>query len=358
MAEVALRHIFKRYTSGQDAVRDVNLEIQDGEFVVLVGPSGCGKSTTLRMIAGLEEISEGDLLIGQKRVNEVPPRDRDIAMVFQSYALYPHMSVRENMAFGLKVRGFAPKEISARVEDAAKALGLEALLERRPKELSGGQRQRVAMGRAIVRRPQVFLFDEPLSNLDAGLRIRMRAEIAQLHKRLKATTVYVTHDQVEAMTLADRLVVMKAGVVQQVGAPLEVFARPKNKFVAAFLGSPPMNFLSGKVGDDGRRFVATGFSFPLQGAEKLGGQEVTLGVRPQHLHPAADGISAGVEVVERTGTEAYLHARAGEATLIAKIDPSRELGERVTLAPDPAAIYLFDPKSEETLLQASGSTHG
>jgi multiple sugar transport system ATP-binding protein len=308
------------------------------------------------MIAGLEEISEGDLLIDQKRVNEVPPRDRDIAMVFQSYALYPHMSVRENMAFGLKVRGFPRPEIDSRVDEAARALGLEGLLDRRPKELSGGQRQRVAMGRAIVRRPRVFLFDEPLSNLDAGLRIRMRAEIAQLHKRLKATTVYVTHDQVEAMTLADRLVVMKLGVVQQVGAPLEVFARPKNKFVAAFLGSPPMNFLAGEISREGDRFLGAGYSFPLRAKGAPAGKRVILGVRPQELAVSDEGIPCEVEVVERTGTEAYLHARAGKEALIARIDPAAAHGERVSLAPNPGGVYLFDPDTEETLLQAHGET--
>jgi multiple sugar transport system ATP-binding protein len=352
MAEVSLRHVYKRYPKG-DAVKDVNLEIKDGEFIVLVGPSGCGKSTTLRMIAGLEEISDGELFIGGKQVNHVPPRDRDIAMVFQSYALYPHMTVFDNMAFGLAVRGFDPAEIKRRVQEAAESLGLVEYLSRLPKELSGGQRQRVAMGRAIVRRPQVFLFDEPLSNLDANLRVRMRAEIAQLHKRLKATTVYVTHDQVEAMTLADRIVVMKAGIVQQVGAPLEVFAQPKNQFVASFLGSPPMNFLSGKVSDDGQRFLAPDASFPLEGAANLAGREVRLGVRPQHLVPAEEGVAAEVEVIERTGAEAFLHARSGAVPLVARVAASASFSGKIRLAPEAGAAYLFDLQSEETLLTAS-----
>jgi ABC-type sugar transport system ATPase subunit len=352
MAEVSLRHVYKRYPKG-DAVKDVNLEIKDGEFVVLVGPSGCGKSTTLRMVAGLEEISDGELWIGGKQVNHVPPRDRDIAMVFQSYALYPHMTVFDNMAFGLSVRGFETAEIKRRVHEAAHSLGLVEYLSRLPKELSGGQRQRVAMGRALVRRPQVFLFDEPLSNLDANLRVRMRAEIAQLHKRLHATTVYVTHDQVEAMTLADRIVVMKAGIVQQVGAPLEVFASPHNQFVASFLGSPPMNFLSGRVSDDGTRFLAPDASFPLEGAASLAGRQVRLGVRPQHLIPSHEGIAAEVEVIERTGAEAFLHARAQGVPLVARVAANASFSGKILLAPEPGAAYLFDLQSEETLLTAS-----
>jgi multiple sugar transport system ATP-binding protein len=348
MAEVTLQHIYKRYAKSE-AVRDVNLEIQNGEFIVLVGPSGCGKSTTLRMIAGLEEISAGDLLIDKKRVNDVSPKDRDIAMVFQSYALYPHMNVFDNMAFGLQVRNFAPKEIQTRVDEAAKVLGLETYLTRLPKELSGGQRQRVAMGRAIVRRPKVFLFDEPLSNLDANLRTKMRAEIAQLHKRYQTTTIYVTHDQVEAMTLADRIVVMKSGIVQQVGAPLELFAKPKNKFVAAFLGSPIMNFLPAKVVEQSIEVMGLTIAHPS--VAPLSGKNVILGVRPQALLTSpSEGISATLEVIERTGAEAYLHAGLGEHHLIAKVDPTQSFTEKVFLRPDPNAIYLFDPDSEETLL--------
>jgi multiple sugar transport system ATP-binding protein len=350
MAEVTLQHIYKRYAKSE-AVRDVNLEIQNGEFIVLVGPSGCGKSTTLRMIAGLEEISEGDLLIDKKRVNDVSPKDRDIAMVFQSYALYPHMNVFDNMAFGLQVRGFEKSDIQSRVDEAAKVLGLETYLTRLPKELSGGQRQRVAMGRAIVRRPKVFLFDEPLSNLDANLRTKMRAEIAQLHKRYQTTTVYVTHDQVEAMTLADRIVVMKAGIVQQVGAPLELFARPKNKFVAAFLGSPIMNFLPAKVSASGDSLQVMGVNLAHPGLSGLAGRELVLGVRPQSLSATnAEGIPAMLEVIERTGAEAYLHARIDAHHLTAKVDPTQAFAEKVFLRPEPSAIYLFDPITEETLL--------
>jgi multiple sugar transport system ATP-binding protein len=367
MAEVTLQRIYKRYAKSE-AVRDVNLTIKNGEFVVLVGPSGCGKSTTLRMIAGLEEISAGDLLIDQKRVNDVSPKDRDIAMVFQSYALYPHMNVFDNMAFGLQVRGMAKSEIDSRVAEAAKVLGLESLLTRLPKELSGGQRQRVAMGRAIVRRPKVFLFDEPLSNLDANLRTKMRAEIAQLHKRYQTTTVYVTHDQVEAMTLADRIVVMKSGVVQQVGAPLELFHQPQNKFVASFLGSPIMNFLPAEVSSSGDSISCMGITLERKGEgspspyredgprsellTSLAGKKVTLGVRPQALHLAESGIEATVEVVERTGAEAYLHARVGEHSVTAKVDPSTSVSDKVMLRPDANAVYLFDLETEKTLVFA------
>jgi multiple sugar transport system ATP-binding protein len=354
MADLSLENIGKRYNQFE-VVKDVSLSIRSGEFIVLVGPSGCGKSTTLRMIAGLEDISSGDLLIDGKRVNDVPPRDRDIAMVFQSYALYPHMNLYDNMAFGLRVRGFSEVEIAPRVEEAAQMLGLSELLKRFPKELSGGQRQRVAMGRAIVRRAQIFLFDEPLSNLDAALRVRMRAEIAQLHKRMKATTIYVTHDQVEAMTLADRIVVMRGGVVQQIGSPMEVFHRPQNKFVAAFLGSPPMNFLPATVSDDGESLAVHGVSVPLR-APALRGRSVLLGVRPQQLVRSTTGIPAQVEVVERTGAEAYLHARAQDQTVIAKVSPQEHLENTVYLQPDPNAIYLFD-KDTEALLQEATQAH-
>ena len=249
MAEIRLENLVKRYENGFEAVKNANLEITDGEFLVLVGPSGCGKSTTLRMIAGLEEVSSGDIFVGDTRVNDLEPGDRDIAMVFQNYALYPHMTVRENMSFGLRMRKTPKAEIEQRVADAAEILSLESLLDRRPKQLSGGQRQRVAVGRAIVRKPKAFLFDEPLSNLDAKLRVQMRTELARLHLRLKTTTVYVTHDQVEAMTLGDRIVIMKDGVIQQIGSPMEVYQQPANHFVAGFIGSPAMNFIDGQISD-------------------------------------------------------------------------------------------------------------
>jgi multiple sugar transport system ATP-binding protein len=299
MAEIQLRKLAKRYGNHQ-VVHEIDLDIAAGEFVVLVGPSGCGKSTTLRMIAGLEEISSGDLLFGGKRMNDVAPKDRDIAMVFQNYALYPHMSVRENLSFGMKLRGASAPEIAARVEEVAKILELGAMLDRKPGQLSGGQRQRVAMGRAIARKPKIFLFDEPLSNLDAKLRNQMRAEIKKLHMLMKTTVVYVTHDQVEAMTLADRIVVMKDGRIQQVGTPLEIYGKPANAFVAGFIGSPPMNFV------------------------ELGGKH--LGLRPEHLRLSgaslrnAEKFSAKVELVEPLGGETLVHAILDNQRVIARLE--------------------------------------
>jgi ABC-type sugar transport system ATPase subunit len=302
MATVSFRNVNKVYASGYHAVRDLNLEVGDGEFVVLVGPSGCGKSTTLRMLAGLEEISSGEIRIGDRRVNELEPGNRDIAMVFQNYALYPHMSVRDNLGFGLKMRKTPTAEIERRTTEAAETLGITPLLDRRPRELSGGQRQRVALGRAIVRQPQVFLFDEPLSNLDAKLRVQMRAEIAALHHRLKTTMIYVTHDQVEAMTLGERIVIMDAGVVQQADAPLELYRRPANRFVAAFIGSPPMNFLAGEIGPDGAlRNAGT----PIELASAARGR-VVLGFRAEDVLLEGDGPrlgSAQLEVIEQMGHE-------------------------------------------------------
>jgi ABC-type sugar transport system ATPase subunit len=301
MATVSFIHIDKRYANGFHAVRDLNLEIADGEFVVLVGPSGCGKSTTLRMLAGLEEISSGEVRIGPRRVNELEPGDRDIAMVFQNYALYPHMTVRQNLAFGLKMRKTPKPEIERRIQEAAETLGITPLMDRRPRELSGGQRQRVALGRAIVRQPQVFLFDEPLSNLDAKLRVQMRAEIAALHHRLKTTMIYVTHDQVEAMTLGERIVIMDAGIVQQADAPLELYRRPANRFVAGFIGSPPMNFLRGEFEGGGFRHAG--------GRIELGNGATGpawLGFRAEDVFVGADGPSLGrveLEVVEQMGHE-------------------------------------------------------
>src|SRR5215475_7791771 len=318
MARVAMRGLHKKYDEVH-AVKDVNLDIRDQEFVVLVGPSGCGKTTTLRMVAGLESITSGHISIDEKVVNDLPPMDRDIAMVFQNYALYPHMSVYDNMAFGLKMRKFDRGDIAKRVKDAAEVLGIQELLKRKPRQLSGGQRQRVALGRAIVRHPQVFLFDEPLSNLDAKLRVQMRVELKKIHDRLGTTAIYVTHDQVEAMTLGDRVVVMKDGVVQQVGEPLELYNRPANRFVAGFIGSPAMNFATVKVSERGGAVWAENdgirIKVPAEIAGRLRphiGKEATLGIRPEdiHLASAADpqdlGFDVMVEVVERLGSEILL----------------------------------------------------
>ena len=320
MAGVVLKNVWKRFGETV-AVERADLEIRDQEFVVLVGPSGCGKSTTLRMIAGLEEISEGEIFIGDRLVNRVPPKDRNIAMVFQNYALYPHWTVRQNMAFGLKIRKMPKAEIETRVSEAAEVLGINQLLERKPKALSGGQRQRVAMGRAIVRNPEVFLFDEPLSNLDAKLRVQMRVEISRLHNRLKTTVIYVTHDQVEAMTLADRIVIMNEGRIPQIGSPLELFNHPANLFVAGFIGSPAMNFLEGTMTDGAVR--VRDHVFPVDNSLGLAdGDKVTLGVRPHKLSPV-DGRGPGrfqarVDVVEMMGAEnyAYLRDEAGAALTV------------------------------------------
>src|SRR3954451_12428369 len=334
MAQVTMRSLNKMYDEVH-AVKDVNLDIRDKEFVVLVGPSGCGKTTTLRMVAGLESISSGRVMINEKVVNDLAPMDRDIAMVFQNYALYPHMSVYDNMAFGLKMRKFDRAEIRKRVQDAAEILGIQELLKRKPRQLSGGQRQRVALGRAIVRHPQVFLFDEPLSNLDAQLRVQMRVELKKLHDRLGTTAIYVTHDQVEAMTLGDRVVVMKDGWVQQVGEPLELYNKPANRFVAGFLGSPAMNFVNVKISQNNGSIWAANSGMqikaPPECANRLGryvGQEVTLGVRPEDLHvaSAADPVEYGfdvvVEVVEKLGSEILLDVAAGSDTMVASVEPS------------------------------------
>ncbi len=372
MAKVSVQNVSKIYPGpkGENvtAVRDVSLEIGDREFVVLVGPSGCGKSTTLRMIAGLEEISQGDIFIGEKRVNDLPPKDRDIAMVFQNYALYPHMSVYDNLAFGLKLRKFPKTEIKKRVVDAAGILGIEDLLERKPKALSGGQRQRVAVGRAIVRQPKVFLFDEPLSNLDAKMRVQMRTEITKLHQRLQATMIYVTHDQVEAMTMGDRIVVMNDGIVQQNDAPLVLYNEPVNLFVAGFLGSPPMNFISGtlkKEGDKIRFSEIEGGTIevaflaadrPATG-ESIG-KEVVLGIRPEDLAVAtfsrkegrASGIGfpAIVDLVEPMGAETNLYLQTGAHTLTCRSQAAfdhREAGRRMQFEINLSKAHLFDPVS-------------
>jgi multiple sugar transport system ATP-binding protein len=360
MAEVVIRDLNKKFDENH-VVKDVNLEIRDREFVVLVGPSGCGKTTTLRMVAGLESITSGRILIDDKVVNELPPMDRDIAMVFQNYALYPHMSVYDNMAFGLKMRKYDRGEIAKRVQEAAEILGIEDYLKRKPRQLSGGQRQRVALGRAIVRHPQVFLFDEPLSNLDAKLRVQMRVELKKLHDRLGTTAIYVTHDQVEAMTLGDRVVVMKDGWVQQVGEPLELYNEPANRFVAGFLGSPAMNFATVTVTRENGSLWAQNdgmrIEVPAASANRLGrheGEAVTLGIRPEDLHIATEADPKGcifdtmVEVVERLGSEILLDVVAGPNALVASVDPTvrTKSGERLRLALNPARLHFFDTKSE------------
>ncbi|WP_457089758.1 ABC transporter ATP-binding protein [Microvirga sp. P5_D2] len=351
MANVAIRDIRKSF--GQvSIIKGVDIDIQDGEFVILVGPSGCGKSTLLRMIAGLEDISGGNISIGSRVVNDVPPKDRDIAMVFQSYALYPHMTVAENMAFSLKLKGVPQAEQKKRVGDAAASLGLTPLLDRYPRQLSGGQRQRVAMGRAIVRDPQVFLFDEPLSNLDAKLRVAMRAEIKELHQRLKTTTIYVTHDQIEAMTMADKIVVMHDGIVEQIGAPLELYDRPANRFVAGFIGSPSMNFIDGQLGEGG--FVLpSGAVLPLETRPNLSnGAKLTYGIRPEHLQLAPAGtpgaIPATVSVLEPTGSDTTLLVKAegGGMTVVLRDRVALKPGEAVALKPAAHQAHLFDEQGK------------
>ena len=348
MARVVLEHVWKRFDKTV-VVEDVSIDVPNGSFTVLVGPSGCGKSTTLRMIAGLEDATEGKLTIGDRDVRRLAPKDRDIAMVFQSYALYPHMTVRENMAFGLVLRRVDRGEIDTRVREAAAMLELETLLDRTPKQLSGGQRQRVAMGRAIVRRPQVFLFDEPLSNLDAKLRGSMRADLARLHRRLEATSIYVTHDQLEAMTLADQIVVMRDGKIQQIGAPLEIYDRPANRFVAEFLGSPTMNVLDATIAlSNGHAVVRAGdaVSIELPAREGLVAGPVQVGIRPQDLLPAGEGarVSLDVEVVETLGSECLVHGRAGGVGLVARTPATARVppGSRLDLTVDPARVHVFD----------------
>ncbi len=360
MANVTIRNLNKNYENGFHAVKDVNLEIRDKEFMVLVGPSGCGKTTTLRMVAGLEEITSGEILIGTEVVNDLPPMDRNIAMVFQNYALYPHKSVYQNMAFGLQMRKYPKDEIEKRVREAADILGFGPLLERKPRQLSGGQRQRVAVGRAIVRHPEVFLFDEPLSNLDAQLRVQMRVELKRLHERLETTAIYVTHDQVEAMTLGDRVVVMKDGLVQQVGEPLELYGKPANKFVAGFIGSPAMNFVDVMVSDTGGALWADAaglrLKVPAQMVERMRphtGKLATLGVRPEALHLANGSdqsdysFATAVDVVEPLGNEILVNFRAGGAPMVARVDPAVRVkahqGIRVAL--DPERVHFFDEKS-------------
>ncbi len=367
MAEVTLRNVTKVFDGGNVAVKSVNIEVGDQEFVVLVGPSGCGKSTTLRMIAGLEEISEGELFIDGKKVNDISPKDRDIAMVFQNYALYPHMTVYENMAFGLKLRKFDKKEIKERVTEAAKILELEDYLDRKPKALSGGQRQRVAVGRAIVRKPKVFLFDEPLSNLDAKLRVQMRTQISKLHQRLNATMIYVTHDQTEAMTMGDKIVVMKDGIIQQIDSPLNLYNNPVNKFVAGFIGSPAMNFVKGKIaGDEGLIFKSSGGGLNLKLAggyeEKMKpyrNKNVWLGIRPEDIYDPSMSSPGGnnllvkvkLDVVEPTGNEIFLYFFIDGMQFVARL-PAREMpqpGRQKELIFDINKIYFFDSQSEAAI---------
>ena len=349
MAQVRLEHVRKVYPDGFVAVHDASFEARDGELLVLVGPSGCGKSTLLRMIAGLEAVDGGTLSIGGRVVNDVAPRDRDIAMVFQNYALYPHMTVAGNLAFGLKLRGMDKTAIAHRVADAAKTLGLEELLQRKPAALSGGQRQRVALGRALVRQPQVFLLDEPLSNLDARLRAAMRVEIARLHRSLGTTMVYVTHDQVEAMTLGQRIVVLDGGRIQQIDTPMALYERPVNLFVATFLGSPAMNVLRGRLEEESPVLVGEGFRLPLPGLRvpaEWRGREVALGVRPEHLLRAEDAavFDARVEVVEPVGSEVFVNLRLAGEALVARLPPGDlpRVGDTLPMRIVPDAIHFFD----------------
>jgi multiple sugar transport system ATP-binding protein len=354
MAQVTIRDLRKAY-GAMDVLHGVNVDIENGQFVVLVGPSGCGKSTLLRMIAGLESITSGTIRIGERVVNNLPPSDRDIAMVFQNYALYPHKTVAANMGFPLKMQGMDKAQIAAKVDRAADILGLKPYLARYPRELSGGQRQRVAMGRAIVRDPQVFLFDEPLSNLDAKLRVQMRSEIRELHQRLSTTTIYVTHDQIEAMTMADRIVVMRDGHIAQVGAPLELYDRPANVFVAGFIGSPAMNLLPGVVRKEGGVPVVMvdGASLPLPDRPGLNeGRKVVFGIRPEHLElTETGGIPAQVVVVEPTGSETHVVLRIGERDLTAVFRERHAFtpGQQVHLTPQPGLIHVFDGDSGDRL---------
>ncbi|MGE0751701.1 MAG: ABC transporter ATP-binding protein [Variibacter sp.] len=353
MASVQISDVRKAFGATQ-VIHGVNITIDDGEFVVLVGPSGCGKSTLLRMIAGLENITGGDIRIGERVVNHVPPKERDIAMVFQNYALYPHMTVSANMGFSLRLRNAPKDEIDKRVKRAAEILSLTPYLERFPRQLSGGQRQRVAMGRAIVRNPQVFLFDEPLSNLDAKLRVAMRTEIKELHQRLKTTTVYVTHDQIEAMTMADKIVVMHDGLVEQIGAPLELYDRPANLFVAGFIGSPAMNFLKGTIRANGSASFEGphGVKLPLAGApESWNGRSAIYGVRPEHFVIADDGAEAEVQVVEPTGSETQVVAKMGGEDIIAVFRERHQFqpGDKVRLRPETKLVHLFDGEAGQRL---------
>jgi multiple sugar transport system ATP-binding protein len=363
MAGVTLNGVQKRFDDVV-VIRGLDLEVEDREFMVLVGPSGCGKTTVLRMIAGLEEVSDGTIAIGDHIVNGLAPKDRDIAMVFQNYALYPHMTVRENLEFGLKLRGVPRAEVDRLVNHAAHLLGIDHLLERKPRSLSGGQRQRVALGRAIVRKPAVFLFDEPLSNLDAKQRVQMRAEIAKLQQRLQATTIYVTHDQVEAMTMGQRVAVLRDGELEQVGTPMELYNRPATVFVAGFIGTPPMNLIAASVCDSGARLAASSFSLPvppeLRAVTHLG-QRVVVGVRPENFAArkrdqagATAAVVAEVELAERLGSEVIVHARVGDEMIVARLGPENDTapGEKLDLVIELEALHLFDLETGKRLTAA------
>ncbi len=367
MAQVSLKDVSKIYKAGVRAVDRVNLGIENKEFLVLVGPSGCGKSTTLRMIAGLEEVSEGEIFIGDILVNDIPAKDRDIAMVFQNYALYPHMTVFENMAFGLMLRRYPKNEVKRRVQEAADILGIRSYLDRKPKELSGGERQRVAVGRAIVRKPLVFLFDEPLSNLDAKLRVQMRTEIHKLHLKLQTTMIYVTHDQVEAMTMGDRIAVMKGGVIHQIADPITIYDKPVNKFVASFIGSPPMNFMKGKISRaDGRFYFDEGnlrVRLVKEMEKKLApftGKEVIFGIRSEDIYdklfvsdaPAENIVKVTCEVIEPMGSEVYLYLNTGKHSFIARVGAHDrpEVNQDIDLVFDMSKVHFFNTDTEETIV--------
>ncbi len=367
MAKVVFEHVYKKYPGGVIAVKDANLEIKDKEFIVFVGPSGCGKTTSLRMVAGLEEISEGNVYIGDTVVNNVAPKDRDISMVFQNYALYPHMDVYSNMAFGLKLRKFPKSEIDRRVKEAASILGIENLLDRKPKALSGGQRQRVALGRAIVREPKVFLMDEPLSNLDAKLRVQTRAEIIRIHNRLQTTFIYVTHDQTEAMTMGDRIVVMKDGVIQQVGTPLDIYDNPNNVFVAGFIGTPPMNFMDGVIKEEGGKLLVDCKAFKVgipdgkfKHIRQYLNKPVIFGIRPEAIlerdttpeATEAEVVNAMVDVYELIGAQVYLHMSVGDASFVATVDSHTKAkdGAKHQIIFNNKKIHFFDKETEKAIL--------
>lgn len=365
MASVTFKNVYKRF-GDVTAVNNLNMEIGDKEFLVLVGPSGCGKTTALRCLAGLEEISDGEILIGDRVVNDVAPKDRDIAMVFQSYALYPHLSVYDNMAFGLKLRKMSKDEIKRRVDEAADILGIHDLLDRKPRQLSGGQRQRVAVGRAIVREPKVFLFDEPLSNLDAKLRVAMRTEISKLHQRLQTTFMYVTHDQTEAMTMATRIAVTNKGILQQLDTPQMLYDKPANLFVAGFIGSPAMNFFPGKLQKDNGKLVVDTSDFSVAIPEKLAapyeayaGKNIIFGIRPENVHDAnfvptnidSENVEVKVDVTELMGNEIFLYLVSGKNTFVARVDPRSKLriGDKATVALNMDAMHIFDAETEEAI---------
>ena len=367
MAQVSLNQVCKTFPGNIKAVDSINLGIENKEFMVLVGPSGCGKSTILRMIAGLEEASSGDIYIGNKKVNDVPAKDRDIAMVFQSYALYPHMTVFENMSFGLRLRHIPKPEIMQRVNEAAAILGIKRLLNRKPRELSGGERQRVAVGRAIVRKPMVFLFDEPLSNLDAKMRVQMRTELNKLHIRLQSTMIYVTHDQTEAMTMGNRIVVMKDGIIQQVAGPITLYDKPVNKFVAGFMGSPPMNFVKGRIIKKDSKFFFTEDGFTVKIAEDMykklasyEGKEIFFGIRPEDIYDklftsqasSENTVKAVVEIIEPMGAEAFLYITAGKSSLIARVGghDRPEIHQDMDLVFDMSKAHFFNKDTEETII--------